>query len=113
MTKETKKIRKGDKVLVIAGNYRGKTGNVLKRTGEKVVVQGINMRKKHVKANQQNPKGSIITIECPLHISNVKVCVGDDKPVKLKVKENKQGERHLYYLDGGKPVDYRPVRAKA
>ncbi len=109
----TKKIRKGDKIIVIAGNYAGQTGVVLKRKEDRVVVQGINMRKKHVKKSQQSTKGNILSIECPIHVSNVKVCIGEDKPVKLKVKTDKQGNRQLAYHENGKDVVYRPVKSPA
>lgn len=75
-----KKIRKGDKVVAIAGNDRGQTGTVLSVLGEKVVVQGINVRKKHVKRSQANQAGGIIEMEKPIHISNVKLCGQNDKP---------------------------------
>ena len=51
--KRTNKIRKGDKVDVRSGNYRGMTGTVLRVLGDKVVVQGLNIRKKHVKPNSR------------------------------------------------------------
>ena len=48
------------------------------------------MRKKHVKPSQQNQRGGIIELEKPIHISNLKVCTADDKPVKLKVRDHKK-----------------------
>lgn len=105
----SKHIRKGDQVIVIAGNDRGKIGKVLSLHDEKLVVEGVNVRKKHMKRTQQNQKGQIIDIERPIHISNVKVCV-DEKPVKLKVRQNKEGERELYYREENKAVLYRPVK---
>lgn len=107
---QSKKVRRGDKVLILAGNYQGQTGTVLKRQGDKVLVQGINMRKKHTKRTQQNPTGAIIALECPLHISNVRVCLNDDKPVKLKVTADKKGERSLSYMENGREVTYRPIK---
>jgi large subunit ribosomal protein L24 len=106
----TKKIRKGDKVKVIAGNYRGQVGAVMKRDGDKILVQGINMRKKHMKRTQENQKGSIVTIERPIHISNVQLCIGDDTAVKVKVKSDKKGHRSFYYMENDKEVIYRPVK---
>lgn len=64
--------RKDDEVYVISGNSRGMTGKVLRRIKEKVVVQGVNMRQKHVKPSQ-GQKGGVVTIERPIHISNVKL----------------------------------------
>lgn len=58
-TKQNKHIRKGDKVLVIAGNERGQVGTVLSRSDDRAVVQGLNLRKRHVKKSQTNPNGKI------------------------------------------------------
>lgn len=107
--KKSKKIRKGDTVIAIAGNYRGQTGTVLSCAEDRVLVQGLNVRKKHVKATQANPRGGIIELEKPIHVSNLKVCV-DEKPVKLKVKETKAGERNLVYSVGDKQVVYRSLK---
>jgi large subunit ribosomal protein L24 len=110
MQSPSKKVRKGDKVLVIAGNYRGQTGTVLERNADRVVIQGINMRKKHTKRTQQNPTGAIVAIEKPINVSNVQVCLSDDKPVKLKMSVDKQGKRSLTYVDNGREVTYRPIK---
>lgn len=110
MKEYTKKVRKDDTVLVIAGNNRGKTGKVLKVTGERVLIQGVNVKKKHVRPTRTS-KGGIVDMEMPIHISNVKVSV-DNKPVKLRVKENKQGQRELYYKEGNKQVVYRTLSPK-
>lgn len=108
-TQTSKKIKKGDNVIVITGNCKGQQGPVIKKDGDRVVVQGVNLRKKHVKKNQQNPQGSIIDIECPIHISNVMLCV-NDKPQKLKVKINSDHSKSLIYRDGGKEVVYRDIK---
>lgn len=111
-TKEklNKKIRKGDRVLAIAGNFRGQTGTVMSRRGEQVVVQGLNLRKKHVKRSEANPRGGIVELEKPIHVSNLMVCTADNKPMKLKVKQAKDGTRELYYKDEGKAVVYRSIK---
>jgi large subunit ribosomal protein L24 len=84
-----KSIRKGDRVLVIAGNDRGKAGEVLSRGEDRILVQGINVRKKHLKPTQQTQgKGRIIEMEVPVHISNVCLCDKDGKRIKAK-KEKK------------------------
>ena len=66
-------IKKGDNVFVNSGEYRGRTGRVLKVLAEKnrVIVEGLNMIKKHTKPNAKNPQGGIIEEEGPIHISNV------------------------------------------
>ncbi len=67
------KIKKGDKVIVISGFYKGKTGIVQRAypSLNKVVVEGINVRKKHKKPTQQNPEGSIVDVYAPIDVSNV------------------------------------------
>jgi len=67
------KIKKNDMVLVIAGNARGKTGKVLKVFPDKdrVIVEGVNIIKRHTKPSQKNPHGGIVQKEAPIHISNV------------------------------------------
>jgi large subunit ribosomal protein L24 len=67
------KIRKNDSVMVIAGNSRGKTGKVLKVYPEKqrVIVEGVNIMKRHTRPSQKNPQGGIVQREAPIHVSNV------------------------------------------
>jgi large subunit ribosomal protein L24 len=110
ISNKSKKIRKGDKVIAIAGNNRGKIGTVLSCSGEKVLVQGLNVRKKHVKPSQQNQRGGIMTMETSIHVSNLKVCTADETPIKLKVSETKNGERQLVYMDNDKEILYRSLK---
>ena len=67
------KIRKNDSVMVISGNDKGKTGKVLKVFPKisRVIVEGINLRKRHTKPSQKNPQGGIIEKEAPINASNV------------------------------------------
>jgi large subunit ribosomal protein L24 len=67
------KIHKNDNVMVIAGNDKGKSGKVLKvfPSDLKVIVEGINIRKRHTKPSQKNPQGGILEKEAPIHVSNV------------------------------------------
>jgi len=67
------KIRKNDNIIVIAGNSKGSTGKVLKVFPKKnrVIVEGVNIRKRHTKPNQANPQGGIIEMEAPIEASNV------------------------------------------
>lgn len=66
-------IKKGDKVMVIAGNYKGSTGEVLEVFPQKnrAIVDNVNLVKKHQKPTQNNPEGGIIEMPAPLHISNL------------------------------------------
>ena len=87
------KIKVGDNVRVITGSNKGKEGKVLKvlRSESKVLVDGINMVKKHVKPNRQNETGGILEVEAPIHISNVKVQdKKEKKETKKEVKETKE-----------------------
>ena len=67
------KIRKNDEVVVISGNSRGTRGKVLKVYPEvnRVIVEGVNIIKRHTRPNQKNPQGGIIQREAPIHLSNV------------------------------------------
>ncbi|MFI0434211.1 MAG: 50S ribosomal protein L24 [Parachlamydiaceae bacterium] len=106
----TSKVRKGDRVVAVSGNDRGLSGTVQSRKGDKVVVQGLNLRKKHVKKSQEAPKGRIVEIERPIHVSNLKVCVEGDTAAKLKVRTNNEGDRELVYKQGGQEMVYRSVK---
>lgn len=106
----SKKIRKGDKVIVRTGNDRGQTGSVLRIIGDKAIVQGINIRKKHVKRSEANPKGGIVEIERPIHLSNLQVCNDDNKPVKLQVRIDESGSKALYYKIDGQEVLHRTIK---
>ena len=87
------KIKVGDNVRVITGSNKNKEGKVLKvlRKENRVVVDGINIVKKHVKPNRQNETGGILEVEAPIHISNVKVL--DKKADKEAKKETKKAEK--------------------
>jgi len=82
------KIKVNDNVLVIAGKDKGKTGKVIKtlRDIDKVVVEGINISKRHTKPRTNNDKGGIFEIEMPIHVSNVKK-VDEVKETKKSTKK--------------------------
>ena len=67
------KIRKGDTVKVVSGNDKGKTGKVLKTFPEitRIIVEGVNLVKRHTRPSQRNRKGGIVEKEGPIHVSNV------------------------------------------
>ena len=81
------KLRTGDKVTVIAGADKGKTGKVLKVLDDMVVVEGVRVVKKHIKPKYNNGTGEIREVEAPIHKSNVKVV--EDKKKTTKKKEEK------------------------
>ncbi len=86
------KIRKGDNVKVLSGNDKGKTGEVLEvmpKTG-KIIVKGINIRKKHVKPRKQGDEGGIIPVECSIFSAKVNVvCPKCNKPTKIGYEMDK------------------------
>ncbi len=67
-------VKKGDKVTVIAGKDRGKSGTILRALPkfDKVIIEGVNVRKRHQKPNRNNQKGQIVDKALPIHVSNVK-----------------------------------------
>lgn len=106
----SKWIKKGDKVVVIAGNDKGKTGEVLSRTEDRIMIQGVNIRKKHAKRKTKTGTSEILEMERPIHISNVSFCTPDGQAVRLRVRESTKGGKELFYVDGDKEVAYRQVK---
>ena len=108
-------IKKDDMVQVIAGDYRGTTGKVLRvlREENKVVVQGINLAKKHVKPSRRNISGGRISVEQPVHISNVlPVNPKTSKGVKVRYEVGEDGGKARIARDGTKISDVSRPRKK-
>ncbi len=83
------RVRKNDQVIVIAGNYKGKKGKVLKvfPENQRIIVEGVNFIKRHTRPSQQNPQGGIIEKEAAIHVSNVMVlCPKTGVPTRLGSK---------------------------
>jgi len=105
------RIKKGDEVVVIAGKSRGRRGTVLRvRDDDRVLVEGVNIAKKHVRPNPaEGVAGGIEEIEMPLHISNVMLYnaqTGKGDRVGYKVLEDKGGRRKVrYFKSTGEVVD--------
>ncbi|MDO9335450.1 MAG: 50S ribosomal protein L24 [Caulobacteraceae bacterium] len=79
------KIKKGDRVIVLTGKDKGKTGNVTRvlPKEERLVVGGINMVQRHTKPTQGDPQGGIKNKEAPLHVSNVAIVDSNGKPTRV------------------------------
>ncbi len=103
-------IRKGDRVLVIAGNDKGKSGEVLSCSEERAIVQGINVRKKHMRPTQQAQGGRIVEMEMPIVKSKLCLCDKEGKPLKLRMRVGKKGEKDLVFGRGEKETVYRSVK---
>ena len=84
------KLRTGDKVTVIAGANKGKTGKITKVLDDKVIVEGVNMIKKHLKPKNNGGTGEIIETEAPIHRSNVKKIEEKSAKKETKKKEVKK-----------------------
>tara|TARA_B100000029_G_scaffold251013_2_gene248050 strand:+ start:238 stop:543 length:306 start_codon:yes stop_codon:yes gene_type:complete len=100
------KIRQGDVVQVISGSYAGKEGRVLKVINAKnrLVVEGINMLKKHMRPTQENPQGSIMEKEGSIHISNVKL-INAGKATRVGYKILDDGKKVRVSKKTGKVID--------
>ncbi|HLR09162.1 MAG TPA: 50S ribosomal protein L24 [Bacillota bacterium] len=88
-------VKKGDKVKVISGKDRGKQGTILEAfpKKERVLVEGVNMIKKHAKPSQENPQGGILNQEAPIHVSNVMPIdpkTGEPTRVGYEIKNGKK-----------------------
>ena len=102
-----RKIRKEDDVIVLAGRDRGKRGSVVRVVSdERVLVSGINLVKKHVRANPQiNEPGGIRDIEAPIHVSNVALVNPEtDKADRVGIR-SENGERVRYFKSTDTLVD--------
>ena len=89
------RIKKGDTVQVLSGNDKGKTGEVLEviPKDSKVVVKGVNVRKKHIKPRRQGEEGGIIPVECAINSSKVNVVCskcGKATRVEYKIEKDKK-----------------------
>jgi len=85
------KLRKGDTVKVLRGVSRGKTGKILRvfPVTERITVEGINLRKKHVRAKRQGQKGQTIEFPAPMHVSKVALlCPKCNKPTRVGISQN-------------------------
>jgi len=102
-----KRIKKGDQVIVIAGKDKGRQGTVLKVTGDSVLVEAVNMVKKHTKPNPMaGVEGGIIEKEMPLNISNVMLFNSmTNKGDRVGFKILEDGRKVRYFKSNGEVVD--------
>lgn len=101
MAKKVKlKLKKGDVVQVIAGNDKGVSGRILEvyPSEMRVLVEGVNIRKKHERPNQQNQTGGIVSKEMPIHYSNVMLLDSDKNPTRVGIRyDEKDPKRKIRY----------------
>ena len=106
-----KKVRssivKGDRVRVIRGNFRDMEGPVLRviPAKERVVVEGVNMRKRHERPSEANPEGGIMTFEAPIHVSNVMlVDPAEGQASRTRVRTEADGAKERIAVKTGNPI---------
>jgi len=102
------RIRKGDTVIVITGKYKGRRGRVLRAfPGEnRVLVEGVNMMKRHTRPSQRNQQGGIVEREAPIHVSNVMAwCDAAGRPSKIVMKRLEDGTRVRVYKVNGETLN--------
>ena len=102
------RVRHGDTVVVIAGKQKGTKGKVLRvaPTADRVVVEGVNVRTKHIKPSQANPQGGRVKREFPIHLSNV--MLADPKtgePTRVRVSVLTDGRRVRVAVKSGEQID--------
>ena len=100
------KIKKNDNVKVISGNYKGKTGRIIKVLSDKnrAFVEGVNIVKKHVRPNQQNPQGGIVEKELSMDLSHL-MLLYKGNPTKVGFKTLKNGKKIRVNKTNGDSID--------
>lgn len=101
------KIMRGDRVKVIRGNHREAEGTVLRvlTDSDRVVIEGVNMRKRHQRPTQDNPEGGIITSEAPIHVSNVMLIdPASGEPSRVRARLESDGMKERIAVRSGNPV---------
>ncbi|GAB4384596.1 MAG: 50S ribosomal protein L24 [Phycisphaerales bacterium] len=98
-------VRAGDTVIVTSGDHKGKTGEVVRVIPDKhqVIVKGVNLRTKHLRPTQANPKGGVVQREAPIHISNVSPVV-DGKPTRVRFETGADGKKKRIAARTGQPI---------
>lgn len=102
------RVKQGDSVVVVAGKDKGQRGRVLRvvPAADRVVVEGVNVRTKHVKPTQQNPQGGRIKKEASIHISNVMLADPETGvPTRVRIKTLETGQRVRVAVKSGEQID--------
>jgi large subunit ribosomal protein L24 len=107
MSRNKMHVRRGDQVQVISGNYKGASGIVLRVIPRKsqIVVEGVNVRKRHQAPSQKNPEGGIVSFEAPIHVSNVMLIdPSSDEPTRFRTRVDKDGTKERISVRSGNPI---------
>ena len=103
-----RKIRKDDEVIVLTGRDKGKRGAVLRivTKTDRVLVEGVNVTKRHVKPTQADPQGGIVEREAPIHFSNVALVDPEsDRPTRVRYKNLEDGRKVRVAARSGEVID--------
>lgn len=101
------RVMRGDRVRVIRGNHRDAEGTVLRvlSDDQRVVVEGVNLRKKHQRPTQDEPDGGIITFEAPIHLSNVMlVDPASGEASRTRIRKEADGTKERVAVKTGNPI---------
>ncbi len=108
-------VKRDDMVQVIAGNDRGRTGRILRvlPDDEKVIVEGINVRKRHVRPSQRYPQGGRVEKEMPIHISNVQpLSPSTNRASRVRFETREDGSKVRVAVQGGEELSVVKKSAK-
>jgi len=105
-------LKKDDNVMVIAGNDKGKVGLIMAIIKNRVIVKGVNVRKKNVKSSNQKQASQVVYIEMPIAISNVALCNADGEKIKKLTLKKTNKEKQLVFMENGKELVYRILYKK-
>ena len=100
------RIKKGDRVVVLSGKDKGRTGEVIKSLPKdgKIVVSGVNIATRHRKPTQENPQGGLVRTEAPMHVSKVAIAdPKDGKPTRVRF-ETKDGKKVRVAVKSGETL---------
>jgi len=101
------RVVKGDRVKVVRGNFRDQEGTVLRimRDEGRVVVEGVNMRKRHERPSQANPDGGIVTFEAPIDLSNVMLIdPASGEASRIRIRLEADGTKERIAVKSGNPI---------
>ncbi|MEM1099371.1 MAG: 50S ribosomal protein L24 [Planctomycetota bacterium] len=112
-------VRTGDTVKILSGRDKGRTGKVLRietdrqdPSAEKVVVEGVNVRTKHVRQSQANPRGGMTQVEMPIHISNVSPVDSNGKATRVRFETKNDGSKVRVAVTTGETLGEPLKKAK-
>ena len=100
------RLKTGDKVIVVSGSNKGREGKITHIVGDKVIVEGVNIVKKHLKPKNNNGTGEIVEVEAPIHASNVMLIdPKTKKATRIKTEVDKKGKKVRVAVKSNEKID--------